>query len=65
MSLLCLDDFEKKAHEKLEVAALGYYKSGAGDELTLSKNRTSFDKYMIIHVYWRAKNKIRTLLFVD
>lgn len=44
MALVSLDDYEEQAKIQLEHSALGYYKSGAGDELTLSLNRSCFNK---------------------
>ncbi len=45
MELVSLDDFEKKATDKLFNTVLEYYRSGAGDELTVLLNRSCFDKY--------------------
>ena len=45
--LVSLDDYEKRAHQLLDGNALDYYKSGAGDELTLNLNRKCFDKLRI------------------
>lgn len=39
-----LDDFEALAREKLSAMALGYYASGAHDEITLRANRSAFEK---------------------
>lgn len=44
MQLVSLDDYEKEANKLLPKNSLDYYKSGAGDELTLKWNRTSFAK---------------------
>jgi (S)-2-hydroxy-acid oxidase len=48
MSLISLDDFEKKAREKLHKTTLQFYESGAGDELTVNLNRICFDRIRII-----------------
>jgi hypothetical protein len=37
-------DYEKVAHKKIAKNALDYYKSGAGDELTLRLNTSAFDR---------------------
>ncbi|CAO1326559.1 unnamed protein product [Diamesa hyperborea] len=47
MQLVSLDDYERQAHELLPKNSLDYYKSGAGDELTLKWNRSSFAKFRI------------------
>ena len=47
LNLVSLDDYEKRAHQLLPQNALDYYKSGAGDQLTLNLNRTCFDKLRI------------------
>ncbi|EDW72557.1 uncharacterized protein Dwil_GK20637 [Drosophila willistoni] len=44
MVLVCVEDFEQKAKEHLEKNALDYYKSGAGEQFTLSLNREAFRK---------------------
>lgn len=45
MELVSLNDYEEKAAEKLPKTTLEYYRSGAGDELTVLLNRTCFDRY--------------------
>lgn len=47
MALVCLADFEDAAFKKIHKNALDYYKSGAGNELTLALNRSSFDHIRI------------------
>lgn len=44
MSLVSLDDYEREASKVLSKTNLEYIRGGAGDELTLKLNRTSFDK---------------------
>lgn len=44
MSLVCLDDYEKKALEILPKIYGDYYKSGAGAEWSLQNNRDSFKR---------------------
>lgn len=46
-SLISLDDYEKRAHELLPKNALDYYRSGAGDEQTLGRNRSDFQNFRI------------------
>lgn len=49
--LLNVFDYEKAAAEKLTANALDYYRSGAHDEITLSRNRTAWDR---IEVHYRV-----------
>lgn len=42
--LVSVKDYEKHAKNILPKYALDYYASGAGDEITLNLNRTSFSK---------------------
>lgn len=46
-SLLSLDDYEKEAKELLPKNAWGYYSSGAGEEVSLARNRSDFQNYRI------------------
>lgn len=46
-NLVSLDDYEKEATKLLPKNALDYYRSGAGDEVTLSRNRSDFQNYRI------------------
>lgn len=43
-NFVCVDDFEKYAYENLPKNALDYYRSGAGQQTTLSDNRRAFSK---------------------
>ena len=43
MPLLTIDDFEAAARERMERTAYEYYAGAAGDERTLTANRTAFD----------------------
>lgn len=45
--LISLDDYEKQAEQLLSKNAWGYYSSGAGGEMTLSRNRSDFQNYRI------------------
>uniref|UniRef100_A0A336MQZ0 (S)-2-hydroxy-acid oxidase n=1 Tax=Culicoides sonorensis TaxID=179676 RepID=A0A336MQZ0_CULSO len=47
MSFVCLNDFQNAAFKLIPKNALDYYKSGAGDELTLRLNQTTWDKIRI------------------
>ncbi|CAD7012184.1 (S)-2-hydroxy-acid oxidase GLO1 [Ceratitis capitata] len=47
MALVCVEDFEKKAHSVLEKNALDYYRSGAGEQFTLQLNRDAFRRIRI------------------
>lgn len=44
MSFVSLHDYEEAAAHKIPKNALDYYKSGAGDELSLRLNRNTFDR---------------------
>lgn len=46
-NLVSLDDYEKRAYQLLPRTALDYYRSGAGDEQTLKRNRNDFNNYRI------------------
>lgn len=48
MDLVSSADFEKKAKEKLHKTTFDFYKSGAGNELTVNLNRICFDRIRII-----------------
>ena len=43
-SLICVQDFEKRAMKILPPSVKDYYKSGAGSEDTLRWNRQAFKK---------------------
>lgn len=45
--LICVDDFEKYAYKNLPRNALDYYRSGAGQQRTLSDNKIAFSKWVI------------------
>ena len=45
--MLCLDDFEALARERLDEGAFAYYAGGAGDELTLRENRAAFGRFAL------------------
>uniref|UniRef100_A0A182MUV4 FMN hydroxy acid dehydrogenase domain-containing protein n=1 Tax=Anopheles culicifacies TaxID=139723 RepID=A0A182MUV4_9DIPT len=47
MVLVSVRDYEQRAHEIVPRNALDYYRSGAGDELSLRLNRTGFDRLRI------------------
>ncbi|KAK5646049.1 hypothetical protein RI129_004513 [Pyrocoelia pectoralis] len=44
---VCIQDFETHAFKVLPKGTLDYYKSGAGQQLTLANNRTAFSKLRI------------------
>jgi len=44
---VCIEDFEKLAHEMLDQNALDYYKSGADSEETLRENKKAFNRWII------------------
>ncbi|XP_032292652.1 uncharacterized protein [Drosophila virilis] len=44
MAFVSVSDFEQKARVELEKNALDYYKSGAGEQLTLRLNREAFQR---------------------
>ncbi|XP_015113733.1 hydroxyacid oxidase 1 [Diachasma alloeum] len=43
----CVQDFEQSAMKILPISARDYYRSGAGDEVTLEWNKNAFRKYRI------------------
>lgn len=47
MELLKLRDFEAAAAERLSAAALGYYRSGADEEITLVENEAAWQRLQI------------------
>ncbi|XP_052872319.1 uncharacterized protein LOC128277829 [Anopheles cruzii] len=47
MALVSIRDYEARAHEIIPRNALDYFRSGAGDELSLRLNRTGFDRLRI------------------
>ncbi|XP_067626556.1 uncharacterized protein [Eurosta solidaginis] len=47
MTRVCVEDFEKDALRLLDKNALDYYRSGAGEQLTLNLNREAFKKIRI------------------
>nr|CAD7262176.1 unnamed protein product [Timema shepardi] len=44
---VCVDEYEQYALRHLDKNALDYYKSGAGDEITLGQNKTAFNRLLI------------------
>nr|CAD7432566.1 unnamed protein product [Timema monikensis] len=44
---ICVDEYEQYALRHLDKNALDYYKSGAGDEITLGQNKTAFNRLLI------------------
>lgn len=42
----CVDDYEEYALKVLPPSVRDYYKSGAGDEITLQWNKEAFRKYV-------------------
>lgn len=48
--LVTVNEFETKAYEILPQNARDYYKSGAGDEHTLSLNKDVFKRYDILDI---------------
>ncbi|XP_037948816.1 peroxisomal (S)-2-hydroxy-acid oxidase GLO5 [Teleopsis dalmanni] len=58
MALVCVEDFEKKAHTVIEKFALDYYRSGAGEQFTLNLNREAFKKWRIRPRFLRDVSKM-------
>lgn len=44
MALVSVSDYEKKASELLAKKPWDYYRSGAGDELTLGLNKSAYER---------------------
>jgi 4-hydroxymandelate oxidase len=45
--VVCADDYERVARERLSETALAYYSGGAADERTLAWNREAFDRHRL------------------
>ena len=44
LPLLNVDDYERAARERLEASIYDYIAGGSWDEVTLTENRTAYDK---------------------
>lgn len=44
MSLICLSDYEQKAAQLIAKGPWEFFRSGAGDELSLQLNRDAYDE---------------------
>lgn len=44
MAFVSLSDFEEKAFQELEKNAFDYYRSGAGEEVTMKLNSEAFQR---------------------
>lgn len=44
MALVCVSDYEKKAAEILPKSPWDYYRSGAGDQITLALNESAYNR---------------------
>uniref|UniRef100_A0A6G1SFN6 (S)-2-hydroxy-acid oxidase n=1 Tax=Aceria tosichella TaxID=561515 RepID=A0A6G1SFN6_9ACAR len=53
MKFICVDDYEKEAYKRLSKESLGYYASGADEEITLRANVESFKKLKILPRFLR------------
>lgn len=49
MALVCVSDYEKKAAEILPKSPWDYYKSGAGDQITLELNKSAYNRWINYH----------------
>lgn len=47
-TLVTVNEYEARAYEILPQNARDYYKSGAGDEHTLSLNKEAFKRYIVL-----------------
>lgn len=56
--LICVEDFQVAAYEKLSRDALDYYRGGSGDEETLSANEDEFKKLRILPRFLRDVSNI-------
>ena len=59
-ALISLQDYEDQAFKILPRNALDYYRSGAGDETTLARNRTDFENLRIRPRFLRDVSKRNT-----
>lgn len=53
MAFVSVSDFEKQAKVELERNALDYYRSGAGEELTLGYNREAFKRFVFYYLFFK------------
>lgn len=56
--LINLDDYERAARERLDPGPLGYYASGADDEVTLRENREGWSRLRLLPRVLRGLSKI-------
>lgn len=47
-SILRIDEFEELARQKMDLAAYNYYAGGAADEITIGRNRASFERKVLV-----------------
>jgi 4-hydroxymandelate oxidase len=52
-----VDDYEPVARQALPAEVFDYYAGGAGDEWTLARNRSAFDRWMLRPRYLRAAGR--------
>lgn len=64
MKFICVDDYEKEAYKRLSKESLGYYASGADEEITLRANVESFKRWKILPRFLRDVSTIEMRLDV-
>ena len=58
MKFICVDDYEREAFKRLSKESLGYYASGADEEITLRANVEAFKKLKILPRFLRDVSSI-------
>lgn len=59
--LVNLQDYENAAREKLDPMAFGYYVAGAGDELTVGRNRSAYSEISLAYRVLASVGETRDL----
>ena len=66
MEFLNLHDYEAAARDRLDLNAWEYFRGGAGDEITMRKNRAAFERLMVAtHQGIVFKDSTRTTVETD
>lgn len=60
MALVCVEDYEKEALRSIPKNALDYYRSGAGNEFSLSLNVEAFKRWRILPRFLRDVGGVNT-----
>lgn len=63
--LVSVEDYEKKARTKIHRHALDYYRSGAGNELSLRLNKSCFDRFVLLLSRYSAYDFVHCFFFLQ